>query len=285
MSVFTKKPENTTEQMVLSLLQMKDIIAGQNYGNRAIQPRLIANYAKQIKAGEWDFDFPEGRIVVVDCDSANILSGQHRMMAMVESETEFWPVTVQYVNRDKWLKRSIEKRSSSDIVEIVSGGSPDIKMDRDLASAFAATIGQLPLVQNGFSSTSGAAGKAKLSEQAMLFAYGDKAREFWEELPKVYRPKKELAAAMMLLYFIGVLELEDICYARSGSTRLGSGLAYLEEEKNFGLRGGIKQLAYAIAVLHHAKTSQIDENYLKVPEDRKPVYVKAGVKYIFCVYE
>ena len=90
----------------------KEMIDFQNNNNRPIVNSKIKKLAKIMLDGEWNKDFVEGNLIVLD-EKGNILSGQHRLRAQIEAGFTNTYI-VNTVNRAQWLRISIEQRSQAD---------------------------------------------------------------------------------------------------------------------------------------------------------------------------
>lgn len=272
MPVFTPQPKNTVHNYTLTQEDMRYILEHQNNSNREISDARVRRIVKDIRNNLWDFDFYEGKQIVVCHQTANVLSAQHRLLGMVAADVQEWSVTVHYVDRDQWLAYSIEKRTAADKLQMASSGV----VTGELAKVVSQCAGQLPHIARGFASTSGAAGSSKPTEEQMLEAYSELALAAWEVMPTSVKANKKLSVAFMCLILSGELSLRDLRDCLDSNTRIGSARHWLVENVGFGTRGNICSTPYAIAVLVHANNTNISSNYLLISESCKPQYVTAG---------
>ena len=108
--------------------QMEELLNEKNSGNRKLNPGKVKKYKKVIENGDWNFDFAEGNTLTLDT-KGDILSAQHRLKAMLEAKIPVWKVWVAQIDRDFWLKHTVEGRSAIDKANMLTS-SMDIPGER-----------------------------------------------------------------------------------------------------------------------------------------------------------
>jgi hypothetical protein len=271
----TNANEFEIENKTLLNTDMVSILARQNNANRDLSCGLVDKISSSVKECKWCFEFLEGKTLYVDKSNGELLSGQHRLNAMVNNNLQSWSVVIQYVDKDWWLVTSNEKRSSVDKTTMASRR----KFSGKQAACVVACNGQIKAVTSGYSTTSGASGKNKMTEEDMVVMYGDSIEECWNLIPALIRQNDQLCRSIILLYICGYLTKSQIKSLINPESRLYKACEWLISEKEYGY--AIKQLAYGVACIKHAmSTTRNTKDYSKIDEKYKPQYVKTG-KYIF----
>ena len=88
-----------------------------NVGNRDVRPSVVKLYAQQMREGQWR----ETHQAIAVNASGNLIDGQHRLMAIVESGASIWFWVATYDDSSNALSLPIDlqaRRSHSDILQI-----------------------------------------------------------------------------------------------------------------------------------------------------------------------
>lgn len=94
-----------------------EVMLSKNGGNRAVRPSVVKLYAQQMREGQWR---ETHQAIAVDANG-NLIDGQHRLAAIVESGASIWFWVAQYDDSSNALSLPIDlqaRRSHSDILQI-----------------------------------------------------------------------------------------------------------------------------------------------------------------------
>lgn len=102
-------------QMVMIDAEKAITMLEQNTNNRPLNDWHVSNLAAQMSAGEWKFN---GDAIRVDKDG-HILDGQHRLWAIINSNTKHRMLVITGLDRDVFTTIDTgRKRSASDVLSI-----------------------------------------------------------------------------------------------------------------------------------------------------------------------
>ena len=120
--------------------EIATLLLEKNSRNRPLRPRLIEKYASEMKRDLWKLN---GEPIII-ADNGDILNGQHRLWACVESGVEFTTAITTGVDRGAFDTIDIgSNRNSADILSI-KGFQPEVSR---IVSAAASKI--IPFLHHG----------------------------------------------------------------------------------------------------------------------------------------
>lgn len=274
-----KHSKDSFETKTLTLKDMENYIENLNSQNREVNQTNLKKLRKAIREGQYNFHFYEARLIVVNYITGHILSGQHRLKALIAEGVESATFDFKYVDLAEWLTLSIEKRTAADKIIITSKRT----ISPDNSKTLSKYAGQKFHIDNGKTSTSGASGAKRPSEAVLAELYGEKIEEGSKAIPnEVHDYHKLLKDVVLCLFLSDKLSKKDLEDLTKTGTRMNYAFEYLKTQ-GYGASNGIKSLPYGIAVMYHAKNTEFEEPYLAIEEVFKPQYKKTGT-YNFADY-
>lgn len=114
----------------LSRNTMINIIENKNEYNRSMKPSRTKEFTQQILNGNWDYSFLEGNTLTFS-HAGDLLSGQHRLQAMINAEVDSWVIHAEHVDTDWWLNHSVEKRTSREQAQMRAAS---LKLPKDMSA-------------------------------------------------------------------------------------------------------------------------------------------------------
>lgn len=275
-SHFSPKAVNTRFDITFGPEELGEILEHFNDGNREIDMKKVEKLRKDMREGRYDANYYAARTVVIDHKTGDVLSFQHRAKA-AHLEGIALNVCLNYVDKDFWLSKKDEDRTARDKLVMESRG----ELTGNVAKILTDARGQIPNIMKGFTSTSGASGKNKISESEANVKYAKRTIDIYDAIPVQYRQNLKLATALTTLYLSDKISISDVESLERKTSRMRYVCDWLLH-RGYGT-GELKQLAYGIAIIHHAMATTLGDNYGSIPESKKPQYDKS-MKYVFDHY-